>query len=262
MKRTLTAIFIIVAVTLAIFSYWLSCLVITLLIALGLYEFFKMVENKGIKVYKYFGMFVGLAIPLSVSFRFELTRNWELFFIVAALVALILLQFSRRNNFGAIVDISTTIFGVLYISWFFSFLIKIRNLPGGLQLLATLLIVTKLGDIGAYLVGSKFGKTLLLPRISPKKTWEGAAGGLLFSIGGAFLSKAFLSFSYLYLALLGMLLGIIGQLGDLSESLFKRDCQVKDSGKIFNEMGGALDVMDSLLFSAPVFYLYMTVHLK
>ncbi len=259
MRRIVTAGIIILGVSIAIFSYWASCIIITCLICLGLYEFFKMVENKGIKVYKYFGIAVGLAIPLSVSFGFELTKNWELLFIISALVSLILLQFSRRNNFGAIVDIATTIFGILYISWFFSFLIKIRNLPNGLGLLASILIMTKMGDIGAYLVGSRFGRTPLLPRISPKKTWEGACGGILFSVMGSLASKAFVDFSYLRLLILGVFIGAIGQLGDLSESLFKRDCQVKDSGKIFNEMGGVLDVIDSLLFSAPVFYLYVAV---
>lgn len=172
------------------------------------------------------------------------------------------MQFRRRENSGVIVGISTTIFGILYVAWFFSFLIKIRYLAGGVGLLASVLMMTKSGDIGAYLVGSRFGRTPLLPHISPKKSMEGAIGGLLFSIAGALASKPFLAFSYLNVILMGVFLGILGQLGDLSESLIKRDCQVKDSGNIVPGMGGLLDLMDSLLFTAPAFYFYMSIVLK
>jgi phosphatidate cytidylyltransferase len=164
------------------------------------------------------------------------------------------MQFKRRDNSGVIVDISTTLFGILYVSWFFSFLIKIRYLSGGLGLLSALLIITKLGDIGAYLVGNRWGKKLLIPRISPNKTIEGSLGGLFFSILGGLACKPFLPFEYGQLLIISASLGVLGQLGDLSESLLKRDCQVKDSGNIFPGMGGVLDEIDSLLFTAPVFY--------
>ena len=160
------------------------------------------------------------------------------------------------------VDISTTLFGILYVSWFFSFLIKIRYLHAGLGFLAALLLITKLGDIGAYLIGSSFGKHPLIPRISPKKTIEGAFGGLLFSVLGALASRIFLGFDYLHLILIGLGLGILCQLGDLSESLLKRDCGIKDSGSIFPGMGGVLDEIDSLLFAGPVFYFYLSAIVK
>ena len=83
-------------------------------------------------------------------------------------------------------------------------------------------------------------------------------GGLLFSVIAAILSKPFLGFTYPHLIILGIALGILAELGDLSESLIKRDCQVKDSGSFFPGMGGVLDLVDSLLFTAPVFYFYMS----
>jgi len=245
-----------------IFFDWLCALIVTLFIIGGLYEYFQMLEKKGIKIYKYFGIGMGAIIPLSIMFRFEPTKSWELLFIVLALVFLILMQFKRRDNQGVIVDISTTLFGILYVSWFFSFLIKIRYLPQGLGLLAGLLLITKLGDIGAYLVGSKWGKHLLIPRISPHKTVEGSLGGLAFNLLGAFASKSFLPFSYGELFILAICFGVLGQLGDLSESLLKRDCQVKDSGSVFPGMGGVLDEIDSLLFTAPVFYFYLSAVIK
>ena len=172
------------------------------------------------------------------------------------------MQFRRRENSGAIVDISTTLFGVLYISWFLSFFIRIRYLENGLGLFACVLMIVKLGDIGAYLVGNRFGKNALMPRISPKKSVEGAIAGLVFSVLGALASKSFVALSYSHLLFIGICLGALGQLGDLSESLIKRDCQVKDSSKIFPGLGGVLDIVDSLLFAGPAFYFYMSTVLR
>ena len=261
-KRIVVSILLISLIAAAILIDWVCGLAVTLFIAVGLYEFFTMLEKKGIRIYKYFGIVMGIVIPLSIVFNFELTKNWELLFIVLAVLFLLLMQFTRRDSSGTIVGISTTIFGILYVSWFMSFMIKIRYLNGGAGFILSLLLIAKLGDVGAYLIGSRFGKTPLIPRISPKKSVEGSIGGLLFSIVGALISKPLLNLPYHYLVCIGLFLGVLAQLGDLSESLMKRDCQVKDSGTIFSVMGGALDVIDSLLFTAPVFYFYMSVILK
>jgi phosphatidate cytidylyltransferase len=210
------------------------------------------------------GTLIGVLIPLSIFFHFELTKNWELLFIVLAFLIILIMQFARRDNSNATAGISTTLFGILYVSWFFSFLVKIRFLldgVAGVKLLAFVLLVTKAGDIGAFFVGSWLGKRPLRPRISPNKSQEGCLGGLLFSMIFALLFWPFLPqeahFSLLQVICIGAGLGIIGQLGDLSESLIKRDCNVKDSGKLLPGLGGVLDAIDSLLFAAPAFYLYM-----
>jgi phosphatidate cytidylyltransferase len=262
LKRIISAITLIAVIILAIFFEWAFNLAMIFFIGFGLYEFFTMLEKKGTSIYKYFGTIMGILIPLSIMRGFELTKKWELLFIVLTLLFLIIMQFRRRQNSGVIVDISTTLFGILYVSWLFSFLIRIRYLPGGPGLLASVLLITKTGDIGAYLIGSRFGKTPLIPRISPKKTVEGAIAGLVFSLLGALASQPFLNFTYLHLLFVGLLFGILGQLGDLSESLLKRDCQVKDSGNVIPGMGGVLDEIDSVLFTAPVFYFYMSVLIK
>lgn len=272
-KRIISSIALIGVIIAAVIFEWLFNIAVFAFIITGLYEFFTMLEKKGINIYKYFGIGVGTIIPLSIMLRFELTKKWELFFIVLTLLFLIIMQFKRRKNTGVIVDISTTIFGVLYVSWFFSFLIKIRYLPDGIGLFASLLVITKLGDIGAYLVGSHFGKTPLIPRISPNKSLEGSIGGLIFSVLGALASKPLFpafggippgreNLGYMHLVFIGVFLGALGQLGDLSESLMKRDCEVKDTGRVFPGMGGVLDVIDSLLFTAPVFYFYVSIILK
>lgn len=257
-KRIISAIVLVGIITATMLLRWFFNIIILLFIVIGLYEFFTMLEKKGLKLYKYFGIGIGIIIPLSIMTRFELTKKWEFLFIVLTLLFLIIMQFKRRENSGVVVDISTTLFGILYISWFLSFLIKIRYMADGAGLLTSVLMITKLGDIGAYLIGSRFGKTPLMPRISPKKSVEGAIAGLLFSVLGAVVCRQFLHFTYSHLIILGIFLGILGQLGDLSESLIKRDCGVKDSGNILPGMGGILDEVDSLLFTAPVFYFYLS----
>jgi len=258
-KRVTSACLIIVFVIAAINFEPLSVIAIISFAIVALYEFFTMVEKKGIEIFKYFGIGVGLVILLSVSMRFELTRGWELLLIIIALLSLILIQFRRRENQGVIVGLSTTIFGIFYIPWFMSFLVKIRFLEHGAGLLGTIVAITKLGDIGAFLLGSRFGKHPLMSRVSPNKTREGFVGGILFSLFAAMASKIIMpiGFSYKSLLILGFFLGILGQLGDLSESLMKRDSGIKDSGNIFPGLGGSLDCIDSLLFTAPVFYFWV-----
>jgi len=256
-KRIISSILLILITAATIFVDWVCGLAVTVFVGIGLFEFFTMLENKNIKIYKYLGIAIGMAIPLSIAFRFELTKGWEFLLIVLAVLSLIVMQFRRRDNSGTVVGISTTIFGILYISWFLSFMIKIRYMEGGIGLFLSVLLMIKLGDIGAYLIGSRFGKTPLIPRISPKKSVEGAIGGVCFSIAGALISNTFLKLPFANVIFIGIIMSVLGQLGDLSESLIKRDCQVKDSGKIFSGMGGVLDVIDSLLFSAPIFYFYV-----
>ncbi len=253
----------------AVLNPWVFIVVVLVLTVGGLYEFFYMIKKKGIPIYSYTGIFIGVLIPISIFTEFELTKNWELLFIVLALLLILLMQFARKDNHNAIVGISTTMFGILYVSWFFSFLIKIRSfLPGmeGVKLLAFILVVTKAGDIGALFIGSKFGKHPLLPKVSPNKSVEGAVGSFLFSIIAALLCHSFipssLNFPLWYTAVIGAFFGGVGQLGDLSESLIKRDCNVKDSGKLLPGLGGILDVIYSLLFTAPTFYFYISSVLR
>lgn len=253
----------IVALTVFVFPNWFFCLVLTAVIAAALYEFYSLVEKKGILIFKISGISIGIIVPLSIFYGFEPTKGWELFFIIAVLLTIFILQFTRRENNQAIVGVSTTVFGILYISWTFSFLMKLKLvsepfLPAGNLLVAFLLLVTKSGDIGAYFTGSYLGKHSLIPRISPKKSIEGAIGGFIFSVTAAYLSRYYLPMiPVLHLIILGCLLGILAQVGDLSESLIKRDSQVKDSSNLVPGLGGVLDLIDSILFTAPTLYFYV-----
>ncbi|MFA5164983.1 MAG: phosphatidate cytidylyltransferase [Candidatus Omnitrophota bacterium] len=249
--------------TVMVWPDWVFCSVLTLMIGMALYEFYSLVEKKGIPIFKTSGISIGVLVPLSIFFTFEPTKGWELLFIIAVLLTIFILQFTRRENSNAIFGVSTTIFGILYISWTFSFMLKLKlmenpALPDGSLLVAFLLLVTKMGDIGAYIVGTYFGKHSLIPRISPKKSVEGALGGFLFSVGAALASRSFLpSIPLHHLLILGCLLGVLAQVGDLSESLIKRDSQVKDSADYIPGLGGVLDLVDSILFTAPTLYFYV-----
>ena len=213
---------------------WFFSLTVTCIIGLGLLEFFNLVERTNIRVYKYFGTVFGVLVPVVTFLFMELDRiaaNFEPFFIVIVCLFIFILQFERKDNKEALTRISITLFGILYISWFPSFLIKMRYLDDGKLLVFFLFLVTKTGDIGAYFIGTLFGKHTLIEHISPKKSVEGMLGGLLFSVIASLVSSLYLKgFGLLHLAILGLLLGGVGQLGDLSESLIKRGCQIKDSG--------------------------------
>jgi len=258
-------------ITIAVFNNISFIAVVVLLTAGGLYEFFYMVRKKEVPIYSYTGILIGILIPISIFTHFEPTKNWELLFIVIGFLLILFMQFARRDNRHAILGLSTTLFGVLYVAWFFSFLVKIRSmLPGidGIKLLGFILLVTKSADIGALLIGSSFGKRKhpLLPKVSPNKSVEGTLGALLLSACTALIFRSFLPaelhFPLWQIFFIGAFFGGLGQLGDLSESLIKRDCGVKDSGKFLPGMGGVLDIIDSLLFSAPAFYLYISSTLK
>ena len=150
---------------------------------------------------------------------------------------------------------SFTVTGLLYIGLTLSYLVMTRLLPEGEWLIIFLLLVTWAGDTGAYYVGTLCGQRPLAPRISPKKTTEGLIGGLAFATVAAWFLPALSSLDCMMLALL---LTGAGLWGDLAESAIKRSAGVKDSGGLLPGHGGMLDRIDSLLFTAPAFYYYVT----
>ena len=266
-NRILTSALILTLVALVIFFFpnWVFSILASAMIGIALMEFFNLVAKKNIFVYKYFGIIIGMCVPLIIYFQMggEGYFTLEPFFIVIACFFIFVLQFIRRDSSQALASIAVTLFGLLYVAWFFSFFVKIKFLQNGMMLVAFLILVTKMGDVGAYLIGNVIGKHSLIPRISPHKTIEGTIGGLAFSIMTAIASKSYLpAFSYAHLVVLGVLLGILAQVGDLAESLLKRDCGVKDSGSILSGFGGMLDLIDSLLFTTPIFYFYIVVLMK
>lgn len=263
-KRVISSALILTLAGLVVFYFpnWVFSLLASSMIGCALWEFFNLAERKGIFVYKYFGIFIGMLVPIIIYFQMGMEGyvTMEPFFIVIACLFTFVLLFTRRENSQALSSIAVTMFGLLYIAWFFSFFIKLKFLPQGPLLVVFLIVVTKMGDVGAYFIGRSFGKHSLIPRISPNKTVEGTIGGLIFSVGSALAGKLYLpDFSFAHLLILGLLLGILAQVGDLAESLLKRDCAVKDAGNSISGFGGMLDIIDSLIFTVPIFYFYVKV---
>lgn len=191
----------------------------------------------------------------------------DVFFTVLLFFGLFTVTLSRELDGEATLKrLLGSFFSFFYCLVLFAFLIKVLYLPeaNGVFYALYLLAVTKFTDMGAYLVGSMIGKHKMIPHISPGKTWQGFGGGFL----GAYAASALIYFPFQEkLALLNLthvlvlpaLLGITTIVGDLAESIVKRCLNVKDSGKMLPGIGGALDLIDSLCFTAPVLYLYMKV---
>nr|MBU1328324.1 phosphatidate cytidylyltransferase [Candidatus Omnitrophota bacterium] len=265
LKRTIASASLILLAILSIFALpiWTFGAVASLFIGLGLYEFFRLSGAKKIfpLSFAYVGIFSGILLPY-ITYLYRPTGGiWEMVFFILILIALFMIHFTRKDSRNAVNLIAVTLFAIFYIGWFFTFLVKIRFLEDGHKLVAYLLLVTKAGDIGAYLIGSNFGRHKLIPRISPNKSVEGAIGGFIFSIACAILSRYFISWmSFGFILVSGALIGVFAQLGDLAESLIKRDYGVKDSSVFLPGLGGMLDLIDSILFTAPVFYICLIMY--
>jgi phosphatidate cytidylyltransferase len=150
------------------------------------------------------------------------------------------------------------IFGVIYFGWFLGHLAFLMNVPTGRQLILAFMLIVITNDASAYVIGSTFGRHKMVPNLSPNKTWEGAIGALLISIGVTIAIRfALYDMSPLMALGLGAALGFGGACGDLTLSLIKRDVQIKDSGHLIPGHGGLLDRLNSILFVSPIFFHFM-----
>ncbi|MBW8863385.1 MAG: phosphatidate cytidylyltransferase [Verrucomicrobia bacterium] len=251
-------------------------LIATLSVA-GLAEFYGMVEKRGLTCFKYSGIIGGVLLMVGTFLNVTghigtangspaRVNDFETGFLILFVLGLCVRQFLSKTNTAGLVAISTTLFGLMYVPWLLNFIQKINFFPtlggDGKYYVLYFLLVTKFSDMGAYLVGSLIGKHKMIPRISPAKTWEGFAGAILVSTGASlvfvhFFGGHMLGMNTLHAVILGVVLSSTAVIGDLIESLFKREAGVKDSGKFFPGIGGILDLLDSLLFNAPIMYLYL-----
>ncbi len=236
----------------------------------GQWEFYHAQEEKGHKVFKQSGLFCGALVFLN-SWYFLIHRpndarlvhfGMELVLVFAILGAFIRLVIRQEEHRAPITTAALTLLGLMYVPFLFNFVALLAFLPGDPAhnriLLVYLLAVTKFSDVGAYVIGSLIGKHKMIPRISPGKTWEGFAGAILTSLVISMVMSHFTGvLSFNSSILLGILLPLISVVGDLAESVIKRDASIKDSGHTIPGIGGALDLIDSILFTAPVLYFYL-----
>jgi phosphatidate cytidylyltransferase len=222
---------------------------------IGMLEFYRMALPQ--RVFEAWPAATGGALliftPLLTDCRLALA-GFSLLFLGFALLFL----FRIRDIADAAREISIAVLAFTYIPLLLMHLVMLRKGPYGVQWLLVIMLIVMTNDTAAYYTGCAFGKHRLYPLVSPKKSIEGALGGLLGSIGGTMLAKYtfFPQLTTTDALLTALFIGAIGQTGDLFESLLKRSFGVKDSGSIIPGHGGVLDRLDSIIFAAPVTYYY------
>jgi phosphatidate cytidylyltransferase len=237
---------------------WGLVLFVALLASVGLWEYFGFTRALKLDAMPALGIIFGVLLTLSGALRVNFAVFYGPMLSVGAVLCLASVYvFSSRNS---LVGLAATILGVMYVGGCSAHLLMLHRIEPKLVffLLATII----LSDTGAYIAGKNFGRHKLAPKVSPKKTWEGAIGGLLCAALGAVImfycsgnNSIFPgSFPLWAYALVATALAAAGQIGDLAESMLKRDAGIKDSGNLFPGHGGVLDRCDGILFAAPVLY--------
>lgn len=258
-------VLLIILIGLAPFDYFKPIFVaaVSLVSSFALLEYFQIAKSKGILPRVSIAIIATILYTFAVFISIEFSSFQALPWIVIGLFLayLFVSHFSIAEN--AVTSIAVTFFGMIYITVPLSMLVSIvyffkdDPLKGQLWLIY-LLAVTKMTDVGGLFIGKFFGKKKLIPTVSPNKTVEGALGGILASILTSVVFAYFSSLVSVFGAIiLGLILSIFAMLGDLAESLLKRDGGIKDSGHNIPGLGGILDMVDSLIFTTPVIYLFL-----
>jgi phosphatidate cytidylyltransferase len=235
---------------------------VDLIILMGLREFYFLMKAKGYEPFEALGYFCALAISWYAWHQGVVVP----LILTASLLAIMIREIFRQKISRSLAHMAVTVFGIMYVGWLGSHLVLLRQLPesmgmedaiGG-RLVLFVALMTWATDTAAYLFGVAFGRHKLIPRISPNKTVEGAIGGLFgAALVGWLLTRGMVSFITPFAGImLGLVVGVMAQLGDLVESLIKRDVGIKDSAELIPGHGGVLDRFDSMLFTAPVVYYY------
>lgn len=245
--------------------------ILTILAALTLHEFYQLAEKMGFRPFRWISLTFSVLItagPYYVTEYFfdgEEPAGFAPMLLALAIVVFCTRILFERDNTNRIESLIATIVGLLYVPFLLHFLVRLMLIfaepAAGLAVCLWVVAVSKFCDVGALLTGMAFGKHKMAPNISPKKTWEGAVGGVLTSAGiGALIS--WLAADYvpgsltpLVAALVALPIALVTIVSDLIESAMKRRADIKDSGKMIPGIGGAFDLTDSLILTAPVAYL-------
>jgi phosphatidate cytidylyltransferase len=282
LKRLISSVILWAVVLASLFSGnklisdYVFLLIMMVLAWAGLVEFYNLLAHRNLFCFKWVGVFGGLLLMASTFFYLSghvVTANqpsdandFETSFLILFVLGLCIRQFVSKTNTAGLIAISTTLFGLMYVPYLLNFIQKINFFPGlgrnGAFYILYFILVTKFSDLGAYCVGSLIGKHKMIPRISPGKTWEGFGGAIVISTAASvtfahFAGERLLGMNLMHAIILGVVLSLAAVVGDLIESLFKREAGVKDSGTFFPGIGGILDLIDSILFNAPIMYLYL-----
>jgi phosphatidate cytidylyltransferase len=230
----------------------------------ALYEFYTVVAKKSTKPLDMVGYAFGILLFSLLYTAPSDLKTMAILTILITVTALAISVFHREYNF---IDASITVAGFIYTCVFFALILLIYAMPNGNWYIFTIFTTSWISDTCAYYTGRKLGKHKLIPEVSPKKTVEGAIGGL---IGGAVFTLILGLSLYntipgimhpIHFLIMGLIGSVLSQVGDLIASAIKRDCGVKDYPKLIPGHGGVLDRFDSVLFSAVSIFIYLTVFL-
>ncbi|UCB42995.1 MAG: phosphatidate cytidylyltransferase [Dehalococcoidales bacterium] len=274
-QRIITALLLIPLPVAAVWfgEPWFTSLVVIFGV-LAAFEFYRLGSTVRVSPVTYLGLVFTLLFIISrnPNLLSRIETNFDPVLVTPLLLATAIVltlagALLRRNKDGAIADWAWTMAGILYVGWLFGHAVALRGLADGRNWVFFVLLATVASDTMAFFIGSAIGRHKLAPQISPNKTCEGAVAGV---VGAALFSLLFVptklfglnnaihihGFSYGEAILLGVLVSIFGQLGDLAESLLKRNAKVKDSGMLFPGHGGVLDRLDSIIFAGVVVYYF------
>lgn len=242
-------------------------LLVVILSILGIYEYNKAFKNIGYKPISWVG-YAGCLVIFTTGRLISDTNKFMLLKIIVPAVIISLFMYMILTNLKrTVIDVAITVFSLLYIPFMFSFIKLILAMECGRILICYVFLGAFASDTFSYLIGTKFGKTKLCPDISPKKTVEGSIGGIIgvvisYCILNLIAGKCFdMGFEYYKIIIAGVIAGIAGQFGDLSASAIKRYCNIKDFGNLIPGHGGILDRFDSVLFVAPIIYIFLKVYI-
>jgi len=286
-KRTSSTLFLWALVTAVFMSQlaWAYLGAITLLVMIAMLEYFKMLKAAKVACFPVFGLLTAVGYCGVIHWQFLQGRqpdgNIDIFFTCFVAIGSFILQL-RRKIIGVepLMAVAVNVLGFVYIPVLFNFAARILFVGDhgfetigvinyqGAFLLLWLLAVTKFTDMGAYITGSLIGRHKMIPHVSPAKTWEGFAGAIFFTqlVGiGLFLlfpDELVLLGGMMHVIILGFVLSLLAVVGDLAESILKRSLSAKDSGQMLPGIGGSLDLIDSICFTAPAlfFYLHWILH--
>ncbi len=234
---------------------WLFMAVVLLFTTGAQLELYRMFAAAGVEADRGAGLVLGALVVL--AFGAERPVLLPLALSLAVIVAVALGLRRDAGSEGAWAGVTLTLLGVCYCAWLLGHAIWVRALPDGRALTFFVLAVTWSGETAAYFAGRRFGRRPLAPRLSPGKTVEGGVAQLIASVVVALASAPLVPLLPVEAAALGMLLGVVGQVGDLSESFLKRSAGAKDAGHLIPGHGGLLDRLDSLLFNVPALYYWL-----
>jgi phosphatidate cytidylyltransferase len=261
-QRALTGFFFAATVIGSIlFNQYIYLAFSALVISLGILEFSKLAKIEQINLSKWFVVAGGIALVFAF-YALKTFNNYIVFFIFILINAFLFIAELYKKQSKPFMNIAYSVFAQVYIAMPFALLYYVLFLPGYFYpfLALSIFILIWANDTFAYLFGVTLGKKKLFERISPKKSWEGAIGGGISSILLAyFLSTFFPVISSFHWVVVGFLIVLFGNFGDLIQSLYKRSINVKDSGNILPGHGGILDRFDSFLFATPIVVLYLKI---